>query len=104
MRAAAVADAGYARGLMRCTAAQPHARAAAATEHAMMPHRRRRPAARAACACALPSCGQREATVKQFKLCGGCKQIVYCGAEHAKLHWREHKKACARDDKQHAAE
>ncbi len=50
--------------------------------------------------CALPSCGAHEATVKQFKLCGGCKQVAYCCAEHSQAHWKEHKKTCSREDKQ----
>ncbi len=48
--------------------------------------------------CALPTCSAREVTVKQFKLCGGCRRVAYCCAEHSKAHWKEHKKTCARAD------
>ena len=41
--------------------------------------------------CGLPSCDQREATVKQFKYCGDCEAEWYCCAEHQVLHWKEHK-------------
>ena len=45
--------------------------------------------------CALPACGAQEATVQQFKFCGGCKRVAYCCAEHAKAHWKAgHKAAC----------
>lgn len=48
-------------------------------------------------ACALPACGAREATVRQFKSCGGCLQAAYCSAEHAAAHWRsEHRNTCSR--------
>ena len=47
--------------------------------------------------CALPSCHALEATARQFKLCGGCRQVAYCSADHAKQHWKsEHKRACTR--------
>ena len=47
--------------------------------------------------CALPSCGSREATVHQFKTCGGCRQLSYCSAAHAAEHWKsEHRRACSR--------
>ena len=44
--------------------------------------------------CGLPSCDQREATVKQFKYCGDCEGEWYCCAEHHVLHWQEHKPIC----------
>ena len=44
--------------------------------------------------CGLPTCGQREATVKQFKYCGDCEAEWYCCAEHQVLHWQEHKPIC----------
>jgi hypothetical protein len=47
--------------------------------------------------CALPACGAQEASVRQFKICGGCKQLAYCCAEHALAHWKSgHKQACRR--------
>ena len=44
--------------------------------------------------CGLPSCDEREATVKQFKYCGDCEAEWYCCAEHQVLHWKEHKPIC----------
>ena len=44
--------------------------------------------------CGLPSCGKREATVKQFKFCSACKAAVYCCDEHGALDWRAHKPTC----------
>lgn len=26
--------------------------------------------------------------------CSGCKQVWYCGKEHQKKHWKEHKASC----------
>ncbi len=52
--------------------------------------------------CALPTCSAREVTVKQFKVCGGCKQAAYCCAEHGKALWREHKRTCTHAEKQAA--
>ena len=44
--------------------------------------------------CGLPTCDQRETTVKQFKYCGDCEEEWYCCAEHQVLHWQEHKPIC----------
>jgi hypothetical protein len=45
--------------------------------------------------CALPSCAAKEVSVRQFKVCGACKLVAYCCADHAKAHWRSgHKQAC----------
>jgi hypothetical protein len=53
--------------------------------------------------CALPACGVRAASVCQFKLCGGCKRVAYCSAEHAAAHWKSgHKQACSRSAQQQA--
>ena len=47
-------------------------------------------------ACALPSCSAREVTVRQFKVCGACKQAAYCCFEHSKAHWKAgHKQECS---------
>ena len=27
--------------------------------------------------------------------CGGCKKVYYCGKDHQKLHWKEHKISCS---------
>jgi hypothetical protein len=45
-------------------------------------------------ACALPSCGAREAHVAHFKLCGRCSSVAYCGREHQIADWPAHKAAC----------
>ncbi|XP_071556744.1 putative protein MSS51 homolog, mitochondrial [Temnothorax nylanderi] len=29
-----------------------------------------------------------------LKSCGGCKMIAYCGQEHQKQHWKQHKSLC----------
>ena len=44
--------------------------------------------------CGLPSCDEREVSVKQFKYCGDCEAEWYCCAEHQVLHWRVHKPIC----------
>ena len=45
-------------------------------------------------ACALPSCGAREAHVAHFKKCGGCGVVFYCSQAHQAEHWPSHKAAC----------
>jgi hypothetical protein len=45
-------------------------------------------------ACALPSCGAREAHVSHFKLCAACKTVAYCGKAHQAEDWARHKAAC----------
>ena len=45
-------------------------------------------------ACALPSCGAREAHVGHFKRCGACGAVVYCSKAHQAEHWPAHKAAC----------
>ena len=45
-------------------------------------------------ACALGSCGVREAFAGQHKLCGGCAAVVYCCKEHQVAVWPAHKAAC----------
>ena len=44
--------------------------------------------------CALPSCGNQEAPVQQYKFCSACRSVWYCSAEHGALHWTEHKPVC----------
>ena len=44
--------------------------------------------------CGLPSCDQREVTIKQFKFCGDCEAEWYCCVEHQVLHLQEHKPIC----------
>jgi hypothetical protein len=64
----------------------------------------RRPAARAPAppqppgdprACALPSCGQVEPAPKAYKVCGRCRSVKYCCAEHQAQDWRRHKAGCS---------
>ncbi len=43
-------------------------------------------------ACALPSCGAREAHVSHFKLCSACKTVVYCSKAHQAEDWKRHRK------------
>ena len=45
-------------------------------------------------ACALPSCGAREAHVGHFKRCSACGSVVYCSKAHQAEHWPAHKAAC----------
>ena len=45
-------------------------------------------------ACALPSCGAREAHAAHFKKCGACGIVVYCSKKHQTEHWPAHKAAC----------
>ena len=53
---------------------------------------------------ALPACGKREASVGEHVRCSACRSTWYCSAEHAALHWREHKPICrATAASQHAA-
>ena len=47
--------------------------------------------------CTLPGCGATEPHPKAFKVCGRCKSIAYCSAEHAAQDWHRHKHAeCSR--------
>jgi len=38
-----------------------------------------------------PGCHQTEG----LKVCARCKRVGYCGPEHQKAHWGEHKRLCA---------
>jgi hypothetical protein len=49
--------------------------------------------------CVLPSCDAQEAHPKLFKLCGRCRGVAYCCAQHSKDDWKRHK----REDGCHAA-
>jgi hypothetical protein len=63
-------------------------------------------AARGLRACALPSCGAQETSVREFKRCGACKAAAYCCAEHAAQHWAlapgGHKRECVAARERHA--
>lgn len=46
-------------------------------------------------------CAVCQIPAKQF--CSACKEVKYCGAEHQKAHWKQHKNECrpfriAKDD------
>ena len=43
---------------------------------------------------ALAACGAKEAHQKLFKMCAGCKAVVYCSKEHQEDDWPSHKTAC----------
>lgn len=52
-------------------------------------------AAAATRACGLPSCGKAEAFARQFRVCGGCGAVAYCGEEHAAAAWKAgHRREC----------
>jgi hypothetical protein len=42
--------------------------------------------------CALPACGAQEPHPKLFKLCGRCRGVAYCCAQHSKEDWKRHKR------------
>lgn len=57
--------------------------------------------------CAWPPClnyGRNKETkecgivLKPLKKCGNCLMIAYCGRTCQKLHWKEHKKTCKKED------
>ena len=39
-------------------------------------------------------CHLHEKARGDFRVCGGCKQVRYCGALCQREHWRAHKAAC----------
>lgn len=41
--------------------------------------------------CARAGCDTREVRVAEFKRCGGCKEVVYCGQACQKEDWKAHK-------------
>ena len=45
-------------------------------------------------ACALSSCGAKEAHPSHFSKCGACKAVAYCCREHQQADWPAHKAAC----------
>ena len=44
-------------------------------------------------------CSACRATPQKLLACGRCKQTQYCNADCQKLHWRDHKVACAETQK-----
>ena len=43
--------------------------------------------------CSRDDCATREVRVAEFKRCGGCKEVVYCGQACQKEAWPGHKKS-----------
>lgn len=43
--------------------------------------------------CSRAECNNREARAAEFKRCGGCKEVVYCGQACQKEDWPAHKKS-----------
>lgn len=43
--------------------------------------------------CTRSGCNNREVRAAEFKRCGGCKEVVYCGASCQKEDWPAHKKS-----------
>lgn len=41
--------------------------------------------------CVRAGCDTREVRVAEFKRCGGCKEVVYCGQACQKEDWKAHK-------------
>jgi hypothetical protein len=76
------------RGMEKCLAQtrQEHAESCAAAVAAA--------AARGLRACALSSCGAREAHVSHYKLCAACGGAAYCCKAHQAEDWPTHKAAC----------
>ncbi|TFK93914.1 hypothetical protein K466DRAFT_580545 [Polyporus arcularius HHB13444] len=50
--------------------------------------------------CSREGCHTREVRAAEFKRCGGCKEVVYCGAACQKEDWQAHKKSCKEHQKQ----
>ena len=48
--------------------------------------------------CAWPPCDKVERTVREFKLCSGCRSVWYCSPEHHRLDWGAHKTKCGQLD------
>ncbi|KAI0676908.1 hypothetical protein C8Q78DRAFT_1086899 [Trametes maxima] len=44
--------------------------------------------------CSRAACNTREVRVAEFKRCGGCKEVVYCGQVCQKEDWKVHKPIC----------
>ena len=44
--------------------------------------------------CEYPECTNNNIDKKELLQCSRCQVVYYCGTEHQKLHWKEHKKIC----------
>mmetsp|Transcript_5336 Transcript_5336/g.13536 ORF Transcript_5336/g.13536 Transcript_5336/m.13536 type:complete len:93 (+) Transcript_5336:1089-1367(+) len=42
------------------------------------------------------SCGSVQEESKQFKRCGGCRLVYFCGSDCQKVAWKTHKKVCGK--------
>ena len=48
-----------------------------------------------------PACGKKEAKAGEFKRCGGCKSVYYCGRKCQVQDWKAgHKHKCDKSSKQ----
>jgi len=45
--------------------------------------------------CASSGCGKVETVAREFRICGRCKSVCYCGPDCQKRHWKEHKLVCS---------
>ncbi|CAM9638832.1 unnamed protein product, partial [Discosporangium mesarthrocarpum] len=43
---------------------------------------------------ALAICAKCLEETRSLHMCTGCRMVLYCGVEHQKEHWQEHKKYC----------
>ncbi|EIW62110.1 uncharacterized protein TRAVEDRAFT_27483 [Trametes versicolor FP-101664 SS1] len=50
--------------------------------------------------CVRAGCDTREVRVAEFKRCGGCKEVVYCGQACQKEDWKAHKPRCKEHQEQ----
>jgi hypothetical protein len=46
--------------------------------------------------CAMATCGKREVSRMEFKVCSRCRGVTYCCAEHQREDWRRHKRSCTK--------
>lgn len=53
--------------------------------------------------CDGPGCEKIEGRLKEFKLCGGCKERYYCGVECQTKDWKENHKARCKKEREYAA-
>ncbi|KAI0370235.1 hypothetical protein BV20DRAFT_305450 [Pilatotrama ljubarskyi] len=52
--------------------------------------------------CSREGCNTREVRAAEFKRCGGCREVVYCGQACQKDDWKTHKPRCKEHQEQKA--